>query len=482
MQFPQFIGGSYESQALTADCERTINLYVEYLEAEGATSKRALYPTPGVEEITSHTTAPGRAHFFMNSREFAVIGIKLIEIDIHGTVTERGTVALGGNPATISSNGDGGDELFITSGSNGYIFTLSTNVLTQVAALNGKATMGAHLDGYFLALDSATSTLYCSNLLDGTTWDTGTDFAQRSGQPDPWNALIVAAPYIWLFGEQTTELWYNTGAAFPFAPHPSGRLPYGCAAAFSPAVSGQDVLWLGTTKEGGERVYRASGFTPESVTTQALETALGDYTVVSDAVSDMYSEDGHTFYMLHFPTQNITHCYDSKTRLWHERGTWIPNENGFNVWRPRWHVYAYGEHRMLDAETGAIYRMSTSLATDVDGRAIRRLRRAPAPQKENNLIIYPGFQVDIEPGLGTTSGQGADPVVMGRWSNDGGKTWGTERMRSIGKTGEFSKRVRWDRTGSGRRRVFEVSITDPVPCRITDAYLTPDPVVCEGAA
>jgi hypothetical protein len=60
---------------------------------------------------------------------------------------------------------------------------------------------------------------------------------------------------------------------------------------------------------------------------------------------------------------------------------------------------------------------------------------------------------------------------MLRMSNDGGKTWGTEMMRSTGKVGEYGKRVRWDRLGRARRRVFEISTTDPGPYRITGATI-----------
>src|SRR5574341_627428 len=132
---------------------RTINWYLERIEVPGGTTQAALYPTPGVTTLATGTSNPGRAHFFEDDREFAVIGTIFYEIDTFGALTNRGTVALDSNPATISSNGDGGGQLFITSGSNGYNFNLSTNTLSQIAALNGKATMGDHLDGYFLACD-----------------------------------------------------------------------------------------------------------------------------------------------------------------------------------------------------------------------------------------------------------------------------------------------------------------------------------------
>lgn len=66
---------------------------------------------------------------------------------------------------------------------------------------------------------------------------------------------------------------------------------------------------------------------------------------------------------------------------------------------------------------------------------------------------------------------GADPQVMLRLSNDGGKTWVAESWRSAGRVGEYFRRVRWNRLGTARRRVFEVSVTDPIPWRLTGAYI-----------
>lgn len=67
---------------------------------------------------------------------------------------------------------------------------------------------------------------------------------------------------------------------------------------------------------------------------------------------------------------------------------------------------------------------------------------------------------------------GANPQVMLRISNDGGKTWAAETWRSAGRVGEYLARVDWNRLGCARRRVFEVSCSDPVPFRIVGAYLT----------
>lgn len=67
--------------------------------------------------------------------------------------------------------------------------------------------------------------------------------------------------------------------------------------------------------------------------------------------------------------------------------------------------------------------------------------------------------------------RGADPMVMLRLSNDAGKTWICELQRPAGKQGEYWRRVRWNRLGMARRRVFEVVVTDPVPWKLTGAYV-----------
>jgi hypothetical protein len=58
-----------------------------------------------------------------------------------------------------------------------------------------------------------------------------------------------------------------------------------------------------------------------------------------------------------------------------------------------------------------------------------------------------------------------------RWSNDGGHTWSNEYSAGAGKAGEYTKRVMFRRLGRARDRVYEISMSDPIPWRITDAYL-----------
>jgi hypothetical protein len=79
-----------------------------------------------------------------------------------------------------------------------------------------------------------------------------------------------------------------------------------------------------------------------------------------------------------------------------------------------------------------------------------------------------------------TNGQGAQPEVMLRWSDDGGHRMEQHEQHwaSMGKIGEYGKRVIWRRLGMTtklRDRVYEISGSDPVKIAIMGAELTATP-------
>lgn len=101
----------------------------------------------------------------------------------------------------------------------------------------------------------------------------------------------------------------------------------------------------------------------------------------------------------------------------------------------------------------------------------RWLRRSPVQSSENRRIVHQYLNIDFQPAVGLSSGQGSDPQAMMRWSDDGGLTWGNELWRSMGKIGSTFWRAVWWRLGMARNRVYEVSGSDPVKTVIHDAYI-----------
>lgn len=82
------------------------------------------------------------------------------------------------------------------------------------------------------------------------------------------------------------------------------------------------------------------------------------------------------------------------------------------------------------------------------------------------------MQIFLQAGNGVLTGQGENPVLMLRWSDDGGETWGNTHYIETGRQGQYRVRAIIRRLGRSRNRVFEVSVSDPVPWQLVDAFMS----------
>ena len=73
---------------------------------------------------------------------------------------------------------------------------------------------------------------------------------------------------------------------------------------------------------------------------------------------------------------------------------------------------------------------------------------------------------------GPNTPQGADPQIRLSVSDDGGRTFSLlQKWRSLGKVGEYTKRLRWLKMGQFRQRQIRLEITDPVRRNIVGIYM-----------
>lgn len=477
-RFPSFIGGSYPSQSVIADAERTVNMYVEQHQTQGVENPSALFPTPGFQMWTPVSTVGdvgARGSVVAGSRFFRVMGGGFYEFDVNGTPTLWGRVAVDQNPAQLVFDGIVGGQVGIVSGGSVYCFTLGTNTFSA-ALLSGGYTHLAFAGGFGLAFNSITGIVVLSSLNDLSTWNVGT-FFRRSFFADPAQAMFVDANnLVWLLGTETFEVWYNTGASStqPWAPLSGLVGRYGIAAPFAFAVSGKGNFWLARNPEGIGLFVLTQGSVPQPVSTYAVNTAIAGYlrtAQITDTEIVMYQSEGHTFANVSFPSVPATWSFDVEGTNWAERGKWNSKTAKFELWAPRTHSFAFGKHLIGDRATGTVWQMDASFATEIDGTGIRRLRQTPGLIQEHQRFPVDQLELLMDVGLGIPTGQGSDPQIMLSVSDDGGRTWGNERIASVGRMGEYRKRVYWSQLGSSAHKVFRVSFTEPIPLRIIDAWL-----------
>jgi hypothetical protein len=281
--------------------------------------------------------------------------------------------------------------------------------------------------------------------------------------------MMVVSREVFLLGEKTSEVWTDTGAfPFPFVRIAGTNTQHGCGAAFSPARLGESFAMLSQDERGQGIIVHAEGYAFKRSSTNAVENdLLGHY--IKDAFAFSYQMEGHEFYVITFPTADKTWVYDLATDKWHK---WLSVDslNKYHRHRANCHAVFQGLNCIGDFENGAIYALSNTVYTD-NGATIRRVRRCPHIVADFNRLTFPSLQIQFQPGVGLETGQGSDPQVMLKWSNDGGSTWSNDHWRAIGKQGKYLNRVIWRRLGQARDRIYEVSVSDPVKAVIVSANL-----------
>lgn len=457
-QFP-FVGASYTARSAAFDAEQCINLYPE---TGSPTSKTvaALIGTPGKRLWSTLVGGPVRGLLrFSAAVAIAVVGPNVYKVDTSGVGTLVGTVDAQTTPVGMASNGT---QVMIVTGPYGFVLDPVANTVVSITDPDFTgATTVQFIDGYFAFNKPGTGQFQITNLY-GTSVD-GLDFATAEGSPDLLLSLLVDHRELWMFGETSTEVFFNSGNVdFPFERINGAFIEQGCAAKFSPAKMDNTVYWLAADERGQGTVQRAQGYSPQRVSTHALEFALGQMPRIDDAVAYTYQQEGHSFYVLNFPTAQKTWAYDAAVGLWHERAWRDPTTGLLEQDRAICQISFAGEIVVGDWETGKLYALDLDYFTD-NGDPIARVRACPhIYDQDYKYQFFDSLQVDMQTGVGLATGQGSDPQAMLQWSTDGGYSWSNELWSSIGKIGERRARVKWRRLGRSRDRVFRVTITDPV--------------------
>jgi hypothetical protein len=276
------------------------------------------------------------------------------------------------------------------------------------------ASCGAFLDGYYIIAVPGTRKIQISAINDGKSWNP-LDFAIKEAYPDGIQALLADHEQLWLMGDQTCEVWQDTGAAaFPFQRIPGAFVQMGICAPYTATKFDGTVAWLGGDSRGRAVAYAANGFIPVRISTHAVETAWAQG-AVGDAIAFAYSDQGHEFWVVSFPSVSRTWVYDGTEKLWHERGWWDGTQ--LNRVRGAFCGFVFDQYIAGDWETGRLYYQSTSLYDDA-GVPIYHERAAPHvsgpmlglaqpggtstnSQFQDNTTFYHRFRLEGEFGLGS---------------------------------------------------------------------------------
>lgn len=429
---------TYEGQSVVEQNsrEQLINMFAE-VEISGR-KKLIRRQRPGVA-VSLANTGEKRCIERHKGIHYAVIGASLYRYQ-GGALTELGTISSSTGRCTMIFNDN--DQIMVSDGADAWYYNGTT-----LAAVTSSVHVGhlAYISGYGVFNRPETGQFYVTGLNDFSTVD-ALDFASAESYPDFLKRPFVDHNEVWLFGEDSTEVWQLSGGAdFPFSRFTNAQLERGIMAPFSVVAEDNTVFWLG---DDGV-FYRADGYRPVRFSTHPVERLVQNVSEEARKNADafIYTVGGHKFYTISFAGE-LTLQFNIATNFWNRARSY-----GHSDWRI---IGSAGHHSDYFMTPTAIATLDTSVSTDEGGIMERGGVSAPG-YAEGNRIIVRSFFLDAE--MGRAPINKASEVML-RVARDG-ETFGNERWRSLGPTGDYKRRAMWRNLGMGRKWVFEFMFTDP---------------------
>lgn len=448
------VGPSYKSRELQLSAQVTKNIYPS-IDPEARTIV-SLHAFPGLKSFATTQTAKDRGMHVANGVLYKVSGDTLYSINSSGTATSIGTIA-GSGMCDFASDAT---YLVITTGGTAYAYNISTDTLSAITDtdLSSPTTVG-YLNTFFIYdQNSGTQGQYVTSAVTDPTDIDALDYAEAESHPDDILRIIVYNQLVYFFGSETIEPWYNSGVGNPPFDRVQGAVkPYGIAGPRAAAQNDDSIFFLDNNRQPQQMV----GLEIRPIGNNALGKEWLNYSTVSDVQVVTYIIDQQTFAQFNFPTANRSWCYHQPSNSWFQLSYGTENARH----RGSTYAFAYGKHLMADHSNGKVYELDFETYQD-DSNVIQRQRSTATIH--GGLYEYPGAQMwfdrvefDVQVGVGIPTGQGSDPQLMIRYSDDSGRTWSAQEFYPIGGGGDYLRKVVLHDQGQAQTRIYELTYSDP---------------------
>ncbi|GGE36365.1 hypothetical protein GCM10007276_12300 [Agaricicola taiwanensis] len=444
---------------------RLINMYAEKLQ-EGARWSWLRRRVPGLLRALATGHGPCRGLLEVNGGLFGVFGQKAIYIVsadggysitiLDGGAPEIEGIVPGTDKVFISRNNKAPTpDVVLTCESGDYQLTLTS--VTELNPENLPQTNSVTYGAGFFFWTIRDGRCFASGINDVTV--NALDFTTADARPDGLLRGVFIGDRLALMGQNSIQFYQNTGnpEGFPFSAGPV--IPRGLAGPY--AVAGYENGWTNELiwVADDNNVYILNGNTPVRISPPFLSRLIervGDKATLEAAV---FSHGPHAIWSLSSP--DWTFQFNLTTQKWHERHSY-----GLPRWRASQSAKAFDGWIVGDAYGDKLYFVNDAVFSEDGEQIVGVVESAPQHSFPSNLL-FPSAHFDIGTGQGMAGGQvpiETNPIMDVSWSDDGGNTFNPPRRVSIGKQGEYSRRVMVAMCGKtkGKGRVWRLANADPV--------------------
>jgi len=433
------------------------NLYVT---TETETGEAAVIRRPGLLDKVDTAYGEGRALEWWDGYYYAVVKDKLYRINnTVWTATEIGTLSTSSGPVSLAF---GATKMMVVDGRQAKYQAYGATSLTSISDDEAiKAKTVTYQDGYFIVPLPDSDSWYISTLDDPSEWSS-LDEGEEGRKADDLVAMFSNSGQVIAFGVSVLGWYWNSGDDFPFTRTQGATHEIGLGAAHSPAEIDKGVCFL----DSANRICKTSGNDYAVISTPEIHKKISSYTHPETARGSGVYWKGFAWYILAFPDDNKTWCFDMGNQMIWE----ITSGNMENMFRGLLLAQKDGgssEVVALDRNNGKIYLLSDETRYDNGDEIIRMVKTLPSMHSGGKHIRHDMIQLRMKTGIGL-SGEGS-PLCELRYSDDHMKTWENYMPAKMGKEGERFIDVFWDSMGISNHRVYEFSCSAPVPLEIHGA-------------
>lgn len=460
--------GSYALGDLNASCRRLINCYSQLQPQTSQSDSKEKQPpiilrrSVGISDFADNgTTNPCRGLWMMQGVEYAVIGPTLYTVSESGVLTAVGS-GIGGNGFVRMTDNSACLVIVIPGTSFGYTYDLGSKTVRAITDENftfyGAIDVGFD-DSYVVFLSTDGRTLYNadSQIVSGQgkiTFTAATPLP-REFATDKFVGMIVDHRNIMPFGERTSESFVDVGnpTNSPFASLPYSFMEMGChpLAGYTIVKQDQAVFWIANDLT----VRRSNGQTPVRVSNHGIDGIL-EHANLQGCYALAFSNGGHPMVAFVLPNEPRTIVYDCTTNEWHEMASY-----GLGYWRPLCVHNAFGKYLVGDSQSGKIGILDSNTFTEWDQTRSSSWVHQPI-YDATNKISHHRLELVLGQGYAPLVGAGSNPQITLQISDDGGITYVSMPMRSLGETGKYAHSCIWDNLGTAYQRVNRFEFSDPV--------------------
>lgn len=444
------------------------------LERDPDTGAPVVYGGPGmtlVRDVGAFVEAPGAAIsglYYTRGRLWCVCNDRLVTIGQDGLPNEIGPYPAGGDRTQFSHS----DYwlMLVANGQASYYSVSPTEPDPELALINSEdfpaagASSVGYVGGFFVFGERNSGRFFTNAAPDNDPFHpiefNALDYATAEANADRLLRVFVDQKSVLLFGEQTLEEQYLSGAAdFPFSRGPT-FVEVGSAGRDCVARVDNSVAWL--ANDLTVRLLRGS--TAQIISTHAISHEISRWTDPGRAVAFSYMVRGHDFFVLRHPDGCVT--WNAATQRWTRRRSFASQ-----TWKVTHAVAGWGGQHYFGATDGKIYRLDVAEHTEAGAPLVREIVSSTLGAGGRRFSCA-ALELEVEPGTATVTGQGANPQMWLQISRDGGRTWGANVYRELGPAGTGRRRIIWRRLGQfgPHGATFRLAISDPVSWTVTKAW------------